>query len=273
VVNKSPESQIREFFTALYRAWGRQRWWPAESALEVVVGAILTQNTAWTNVERALLNLRSVGLLNIDGIRTVPLPELESLIRCAGFFRQKSQRLKTFVAHVDHKYRGSLEDLLSQPTTALRVELLTLNGIGPETADSILLYAGQHEVFVADAYTKRILERHGLISPSASYEEVRQLFERALTPDFADAILSKTEKLEAAVRYRPPGAHHAASPMSTAARSQRAQLLNEMHGLLVGVAKNLCQARRTHCEKCPLGEFLDHSIPVIRPPVRDKTRP
>lgn len=272
MVDTSAETRIREFFCALYRAWGRQHWWPADSPFEVIAGAILTQNTAWTNVERAMDKLRSAGVLSLNGIRATPPPELESLIRSAGFFRQKAQRLKTFVAYVDERYEGSLAGFLARPTQELRTELLSLKGIGPETADSILLYAGQHEVFVADAYARRILERHQVLSRAASYEEVRRLFEHALTSEFAKSILSETRKIEGSVSHKPPGAHHAPSTMSTSPRSQRAQLLNEMHGLIVGVGKNFCQSRRVRCDKCPLSIFLDEPIQLPELPRRTKLR-
>ena len=147
-------------YRKLSRAWGRQHWWPAETPFEVIVGAILTQNTSWTNVERALASLRAARRLSVAGIREAPLPKLEELIRSSGYFRQKARRLKNFVAFLDARYGGSLERMFATPTKQLRAELLELNGIGPETADSILLYAGNHAIFVVDAYTRRILERH-----------------------------------------------------------------------------------------------------------------
>jgi endonuclease-3 related protein len=155
---------VRHHYDALIEAWGPQDWWPARSRLEVIAGAILTQNTAWSNVERALRNLRRVGALSVDGIRATPLRKLEQLIRPAGYFRQKARRLKNFVRYLDAHYRGSLTRMFARPTEELRAELLALNGVGPETADSILLYAGGHPVFVVDAYTRRIFARHGLLS-------------------------------------------------------------------------------------------------------------
>jgi len=149
------EKQIQTYYRILLSAWGCQHWWPARTRFEVIVGAYLTQNTAWRNVESALSNLRSARLLNLEGIRQVALPELERLIHCAGYFRQKARRLKTFVAFLDQHYGGSVGKLFSQPTPKLRQELLSLNGVGPETADSILLYAGNYPVFVVDAYTRR----------------------------------------------------------------------------------------------------------------------
>jgi endonuclease-3 related protein len=253
------EALIRIYFSTLYGAWGRQHWWPAESAFEVIAGAILTQNTAWTNVELALAQLRKAGTLSMEGVRELPVRVLEQLIRPAGFFRQKARRLKTFVGYVDEFYGGSLERMFERPTAELRGELLRLNGIGPETADSMLLYAGQHEVFVVDAYTRRIFERHGAVRAAASYEEIRAVFERAITPEFArEALGAFPESDENAL----PGGHHRPSAMSEAPRSARAQILNEMHGLIVGVAKNYCRARQADCERCPLERFLERPVKV-----------
>src|SRR5579863_3972379 len=138
---KDEAAEIRAYYRTLLEAWGPQHWWPAQSPLEVIVGAFLTQNTAWTNVEQALGNLRVARLLSVSGIRRVPLTKLERLIRPSGYFRQKAYRLKLFIAHLDKYHGGSLTSLLSRPTNQLREELLNLNGVGPETADSILLYA------------------------------------------------------------------------------------------------------------------------------------
>src|ERR1700682_2296107 len=176
----SQGEQLIAYYQALFRAWGRQQWWPAHTRFEVIVGAYLTQNTAWTNVEIALRSMRAAGVLNLKGVRSISLPQLETLIRSSGYFRQKARRLKTFVAFLDAHYCGSLNRMFAQPTEKLRGELLELNGVGPETADSILLYAGQHPVFVVDAYTRRILDRHGILEATAPYEEIRQLFQRAL---------------------------------------------------------------------------------------------
>jgi len=141
-----PEEHIRGYFEALYEHWGRQHWWPAHSGFEVIVGAYLTQNTSWTNVERALASLRAARALSVAGIRRTPLRKIERLIRSAGYFRQKARRLKLFVRFLDERYSGSLAKMFAEPTAKLRQELLALEGIGPETADSILLYAGNHPV-------------------------------------------------------------------------------------------------------------------------------
>lgn len=244
-----PEQQIRAFYDTLYEAWGRQHWWPARTRFEVIVGAYLTQNTSWKNVEIAVRRLRSAGLLNLDGIRQVPRARLESLIRPSGYFRQKAVRLKTFVTFVDQRYGGSLARMLAQPTGKLREELLSLNGVGPETADSILLYAGQHPVFVVDAYTRRILDRHGILPANSGCEEIRELCERALA---GGSPANANQEL----RPPRPSTSHSPSAMSRAKRSVQAQIYNDMHGLLVGVGKHYCLKARPNCEACPLRRFL-----------------
>jgi endonuclease III related protein len=245
---------LRSYYLMLYQAWGPQHWWPAETPFEVIVGAYLTQNTGWINVDRALANLRSAQALSVEGIRKIRLAKLERLIRPSGYFRQKASRLKTFVAHLDKNYGGSIDSLFSQPTEKLRQELLSLNGVGPETADSILLYAGNHPVFVVDAYTRRILERHKILREKTDYEEIRKIFERALAPVAGDQVKKPEDspRLEAGFR----GASHPPSAMSTATRTALAQVYNEMHGLLVGVGKHYCKKAKAACDGCPLQKFL-----------------
>jgi endonuclease III related protein len=248
-------NQIPTYYRALFQAWGPQNWWPASTRFEVIVGAYLTQNTAWTNVEKALANLRSARVLSVKGIRQIPLAKLERLIRPSGYFRQKAQRLKTFVDFLDQQYSGSLARMFAKPTEELREELLNLNGIGPETADSILLYAGNHPVFVVDAYTRRILSRHAILRDEAGYEDVRKLFEKSLSPmaeSAADSDESPTQQLAAGLT----GAPHAPSPMSAAKRTALTQIYNEMHGLIVGVGKNYCNKSQPRCDGCPLQAFL-----------------
>lgn len=251
----SQQEQIRNYYHALFRSWGPQHWWPAESRFEMIVGAYLTQNTAWTNVEKALANLREAGLLSLAGVRRVPLSELERLIRPAGYFRQKATRLKIFVAYLDRRYGGSLTKLLARPTEELREELLDLNGIGPETADSILLYAGNHPVFVVDAYTRRILARHEILPENASYEEIRKLFETALAP-VVESIdgTGKIEDQPLATGFS--DAAHQPSRVSAVKRTSLTQVYNEMHGLIVGVGKNYCRKSQARCDECPLQTFL-----------------
>lgn len=249
----APDEAIRDHFRALYNAWGHQHWWPAQTAFEVIVGAYLTQNTSWTNVEQAMENLRRARVLSVSGIRRTRLPRLEQLIRSSGYFRQKAERLKTFVRFLDERYGGSVSRMFAQPTSKLREELLALDGVGPETADSILLYAGNHPSFVVDAYTRRILERHELADADAGYEEIRELFERSLKPLAEEALESTAGAPEDA---GPRGSSHPPSRMSTAKRDALVQVFNEMHGLIVGVGKHYCKKSQPECERCPLQKFL-----------------
>lgn len=252
------ERAIRSYYDALLRAWGAQHWWPAQSRFEVIAGAYLTQNTSWTNVEKALLNLHEAELLSLNGMRRVSVTKLESLIRPAGYFRQKAKRLKLFLKFLDEQYKGSLEKMFAQSTHKLREQLLDLHGVGPETADSILLYAGNHPVFVVDAYTRRILARHEILPESAPYEEVRELFERALKP-VAEAVGESEyiDKQYLATEF--PGLVHPPSAMSTAKQTVLTQVYNEMHGLIVGVGKFYCRKSQPQCDGCPLQRFLPQS--------------
>ena len=189
-------------------------WWPAKTPFEVIVGAILTQNTAWTNVERAIKNLRREQLLTSTAIERVSQARLARLIRPSGYFRQKAKKLKMFGRFLRERHGGSLTRMFRTPTAALREQLLGVHGIGPETADSILLYAGGHPVFVVDAYTHRILGRHDVTNGQPDYEAVRSLFETNLPKDAA--------------------------------------LYNEFHALIVNVGKNWCRKSRPRCGECPL---------------------
>jgi endonuclease-3 related protein len=251
VAKDSKQEEIRKFYRTLYRAWGPQHWWPAETPFEVIVGAYLTQNTSWTNVEHAMENLRQAQVLSLDGIRKLRLARLERLIQPSGYFRQKARRLKTFISFLDDQYEGSLEQMFTQPMAKLREELLALNGVGPETADSILLYAGNHPVFVVDAYTRRILERHQTLPAKADYEEIRLLLEQSL-----HRLADQQEKIEAPLASGFPGTVHQPSSMSTAHRTAVVQIYNEMHGLIVGVGKFHCGKSEPKCDGCPLQPFL-----------------
>ena len=239
--------RLMAVYRRLHAAHGPQHWWPGDSRFEIMVGAVLTQNTAWTNVERALRRLREEGVLNLDSIRRTPLPRLAQMIRTSGYFRQKAQRLKNFVSYLDARHGGSLERMFAQPTDQLREELLALNGVGPETADSILLYAGGHPVFVVDSYTRRIFERHGLITAKTRYEEIRHLVERAFQPSLPAAW------------NQPP-----ASPLAGRRRhkfvirraTSAARAFDEFHALLVQSAKHHCLKAQAHCTGCPLERFL-----------------
>jgi endonuclease-3 related protein len=267
-MSETKHDAIRAYYHTLFSAWGRQHWWPAQSRFEVIVGAYLTQNTSWTNVEKALGNLRKARRLTVSGIRRTPQPKLEQLIRPAGYFRQKAQRLKTFVSLLDERYGGSLARMFARPTGELRDELLALNGVGPETADSILLYAGNHPVFVVDAYTRRILERHQIVSSAAGYDEIRLLFEQALrgapppkqsldgAPGADGTARVEAESGSARAAVGPLASSHPPSAVSEDTRSPLVQVFNEMHGLIVGVGKNYCLKSQLRCEQCPLQKFL-----------------
>ena len=209
---------LRSYYQAMFSRLGPRRWWPAKTRFEVIVGAILTQNTAWSNVERAIANLRHEKLLGFRSLERTRASRLAGLIRSSGYFRQKARKLKAFVRFLRAEYGGSLKRMFRTPTSILREKLLGVHGIGRETADSILLYAGNHPVFVVDAYTRRILERHEIIRAHATYEVIRQLFERNLTPSDS--------------------------------------LYNEYHALLVGVGKEWCRAKSPRCSDCPLEGFL-----------------
>ncbi len=214
----SPRPILPQFYETLATALGPMHWWPARTPFEVIVGAILTQNTAWVNVQRAIANLRRERLLTPRALERVGQGKLSRLVRPSGYFRQKAKKLKAFVRFLRSDFAGSLARMLRIPTAELRERLLAVHGIGPETADSILLYAGNQPVFVVDAYTQRILFRHGLLGEKAGYEEARQLFEGSLPRD--------------------------------------AKLFNEFHALLVKVGKNWCRPQQPRCEQCPLGPYL-----------------
>ena len=213
---------LPQYFEALFQAHGKQNWWPGRTPFEVIVGAILVQNTGWANVELAMANLRHAKLLTPSAMEKAPQPKLARLIRSSGYFRQKARKLKAYVAFLRKEHRGSLRAMFRTPTAKLREQLLGVHGIGPETADSILLYAGNHPVFVVDAYTRRILQRHGLATGKESYEEIRGLFEKSLPND--------------------------------------PQLFNEFHALLVHTGKSFCRTRAPLCSQCALRLFLPQPV-------------
>ena len=207
----------REIFDRLLAAFGPQHWWPAQTPTEMAVGAILTQNTAWTNVERALANLKQARVLDWRKLHALSEAQLAELIRPAGTYRVKATRLKAFADTLCTHHGGSLARMLTGELEEVRARLLAIHGIGPETADALLLYAGGHPSFVVDAYTKRILRRHFLIDNKASYDEVRRRFHQALEPDPA--------------------------------------LFNEYHALLVELGKRHCRVR-ARCQGCPLQDLV-----------------
>ncbi len=217
--------KIRAFYDAMLAAYGPQGWWPAETPFEVVVGAILTQNTSWKNVERAIANLKREGLLSPAALDAVDTARLAEVIRPAGYFRIKAARLKHFIAMLMKRFSGDLDALFALGTASLRETVLAVRGIGPETADSIVLYAAGKPVFVVDAYTARILARHGMIEAGeAGYEEIQDLMASALPDDVA--------------------------------------LLKEYHALLVAVGKRHCRKRAPECVGCPLERYLEEGRPA-----------
>lgn len=240
------DGEIPQFYTALLARYGPQNWWPARSRFEVIVGAYLTQNTNWSNVEKALLNLRRARRLSLFAMRESSIVKLEALVRPSGYFRQKARNLKTFISFLDHQYSGSLTRMFAEPTTKLRTELLELNGVGPETADSILLYAGNHPVFVVDAYTRRVLLRHGIIGEKTSYEEIRAMIEHAISSSEAESLIVKNAASDP---------RHPVSRMSRSARGALAQHYNELHALIVRAGNHYCRTKPI-CEGCPLQLFL-----------------
>lgn len=211
-------SPLLQYYQTLHSALGPQSWWPARTPFEVIVGAILTQNTSWTNVERAIARLRAARLLTPRAILRAPLPRLARLIRSSGYFRQKAKKLKAFALFLRDDSGGSLARMFRRPTAELREKLLAVHGIGPETADSILLYAGKHPVFVVDAYTRRMLERHGHAAPGDDYEAIQERFEHNLP--------------------------------------RQVVLYNEYHALIVHTGKEWCRSKAPRCEQCPLASFL-----------------
>src|SRR6266853_3121130 len=217
---------LKRYFTAMSQNLGPMSWWPARTPFEVIVGAILTQNTSWGNVERAIANLRSAQMLTPSAISEARMSRLAVLVRPSGYFRQKAKKLKAFVRFLQREYGGSLKRMFDTPTEILRGKLLSVHGIGPETADSILLYAGNHPVFVVDAYTHRIFGRHGITDSKPQYETVRALFESGLP--------------------------------------RHPQLWNEFHALIVNTGKTWCRKSAPRCEECPLRSLLPATSPLAR---------
>jgi endonuclease-3 related protein len=226
--NPTPAQRLRLMHDRLFEAYGPQHWWPAKSPFEVILGAYLTQNTAWKAVERSLDNLRAAGALTVDGLRSLPLEDLKRLIQPSGFYSRKAPALKAFVAMLDEEFSGSLDRLAASSTDALRKRLLALPGVGPETADAILLYALGHPVPVADEYLRRITERHQLLQPLFVYNSKRY------------------ESMVALTRLA----------FSADNEEDRPRLFNEFHALTVAVGKAHCR-RSAHCEGCPLSSDLE----------------
>lgn len=205
-----------KIYQKMFDALGPRQWWPGETPFEVIIGAILTQNTNWSNVEKAIKNLKTAGKLSPEGMYELSVTELAELIRPSGFFNVKAKRVKAFINWLFSRYEGNLSKMFAQDLQALRGELLSVKGIGPETADSILLYAGNMPTFVVDAYTHRIFSRHELIPEESTYDEMKSFFEENLPEDV--------------------------------------QLFNEYHALLVNIGKTFCKTKKV-CEPCPLKDL------------------
>jgi endonuclease-3 related protein len=209
------KSLLMAIYRKLHQSFGSRRWWPGENAFEVMVGAILTQNTNWRNVEKAIQQMKKRGVLSLQEIRRLKKSQLATLVRSSGYYRIKAERLKAFVNFLFENY-GNIKTMRREELEPLREKLLRVKGIGPETADSILLYGLKKPIFVVDAYTKRILSRHGIVSEKADYEEIQNLFMQHLPRD---------EKL-----------------------------FNEYHALLVHVGKTFCK-KVPRCDICPLSSL------------------
>ncbi len=207
------KDRLTHIYKKLYSAFGPQHWWPGETPFEVAVGAILTQNTNWGNVEKAITNLKNERKLNAAALHSLPVGRLASMIRPAGYFNIKATRLKHFMDFLVREYGGSMAKMKKEEVDVIRKKLLAVNGIGPETADSIILYALEKPVFVIDAYTKRVLSRHNILDHDSSYDKFQQLFHRNLGKDV--------------------------------------QLFNEYHALIVRVAKEHCKTKPI-CAGCPI---------------------
>ena len=211
---------LLKIYDKLLNHFGNQNWWPADTKFEVIVGAILTQQTSWKNVEKSIKNLKENNALEPKKLFNLPVKTLEVLIRPSGFFKVKSKRLRNFLEFFVGNYDGNLDKMFELPLNNLRENLLSVNGVGPETCDSIILYAGNKPVFVVDAYTKRLCERYPIMK-SKKYEEVRVFFEKNLPKDV--------------------------------------NLFKEFHALIVELGKKYCKTKPT-CEKCPLNEGCKHEI-------------
>jgi len=209
---------LMKIYNLLFDHFGPQNWWPGDSPFEVCIGAILTQNTNWQNVEKAIENLKKNKLLDPFSLYQLSTQELANIIKPCGFFNIKAKRIKNFIKFLVEKYEGDLNKLFATGLENARKELLSINGLGKETVDSILLYAGNFPIFVVDAYTYRILFRHLLIEEDATYDTIQDLFMTHLPHD--------------------------------------PKLFNEYHALLVACGKNYCKKKSPICEKCPLKELL-----------------
>ena len=211
---------MQDAFDRLLQRYGPQHWWPGEGPFEILVGTVLVQNTNWRNVEKAIDNLREAGVMTPEKLFALDPEELSELIRPAGYYQVKTKRLRNLLRLVVDRYDGSLEEMFAGNMHALREELLGVNGVGPETADCILLYVGNFPKFIADGYAMRVAARHGWIEFEADYHGLQDFFESRLPAE--------------------------------------APLYNEYHALLVKVGKEHCKTKPI-CSGCPLEELLPES--------------
>ncbi|HNR66366.1 MAG TPA: endonuclease III domain-containing protein [Atribacterota bacterium] len=219
MVNQKNSNELYSMHQVLLEFYGSLHWWPGESSLEIMVGAILTQNTNWQNVSKAIEKMKEEGLLEVTALFHMDEKSLGKIIKSCGYYNLKARRLKNFINFFYRNYGGSVERLFSVDWKILREELLKINGIGPETADSILLYAGNKPIFVVDAYTRRIFHRHNYFSFKASYQEIQHFFMVHLPQDHS--------------------------------------VYNEFHAQLVMLGKDFCNKNNPLCSQCPLSPFLN----------------
>ncbi|MFH0958006.1 MAG: endonuclease III domain-containing protein [Pseudomonadota bacterium] len=212
MANKT-QGKIETWYRLLFERFGHRNWWPADSPFEVCVGAILTQNTSWKNVEKAIANLKAADFLDSFKLEAISQDDLATLIRPAGYFNIKARRLKNFISRLVSDHGGSIDEMFASSVPQLRAELLSINGVGRETADSMILYAANKPIFVIDAYTRRVMERHGIAGPEADYDSLQAIFHSNLKEDVA--------------------------------------LFNDFHAQFVAVGSNYC-GRKAKCSGCPL---------------------
>jgi endonuclease-3 related protein len=236
---------LRRAYRLMRARFGHQHWWPGETPFEVCVGAILTQNTAWSNVERAIAHLKTARVLEPKKLFALPEAELAALIRPAGYFNVKARRLRSFLRVLVETFGGDLDRLFAGVTAAVRARLLAINGIGPETADSLLLYAGGHHSFVIDAYTRRIFQRHDWRPKSTRLRSVAAR-QAVRSPKSADSYDELKKMCESALNQKP--------------RAERLDYWRDYHAQLVMVGKHFCRTRAPRCEQCPLKPLLPGKV-------------
>lgn len=216
---------LKQYYKLMHQSNGHRKWWPGRTRIEIIMGAILTQNTNWFNVVKALNNLKRARALNVQTLQAVEVERLAEWIRPSGYYRMKAERIKCFMRFLDREYKLSLGRMFRQELQVLRPQLLAVKGIGPETADCILLYAGKYPIFVVDAYTRRIYERHGVLEKDQDYESIREYFEANLP--------------------------------------KKQELFNDYHAQIVYTGHHYCKKSLPQCQPCPLRSTLKGSQPIL----------